>query len=90
VIFATIFNFTIYVDDTDLDIVDLAIHGVVCQKTDFHGNSVIQNSQKLDPLEIRAKKFQTKISLPFKDILVQKNRCITKSRIRYTDAIWFV
>ena len=39
-----------------LDIVDLAIHGVVCQKSDFHGNSDIQNSQKLDPLEITAKK----------------------------------
>jgi hypothetical protein len=39
-----------------LDIVDLAIHGVVCQKSDFRGNSDIQNSQKLDPLEITAKK----------------------------------
>jgi hypothetical protein len=46
----------------DLDIVDSAIHGVVCQKSDFHGNSDIQNSRKLDPLEITAKKFQTKIS----------------------------
>jgi hypothetical protein len=46
---------------TDIDIVDLAIHGVVCQKPDFHGNSDIQNSQKLDPLEIIAKKFQAKI-----------------------------
>jgi hypothetical protein len=27
-----------------LYIVDLAIHGVVCQKSDFHGNSDIQNS----------------------------------------------
>jgi hypothetical protein len=39
-----------------LDIVDLAIHGVVCQKSDFHGNSDIQNFQKLSPLEITAKK----------------------------------
>jgi hypothetical protein len=45
-----------------LDTVDLAIHGVVCQKSDFHGNSDILNSQKLDPLEITAKKFQAKIS----------------------------
>jgi hypothetical protein len=45
-----------------LDIVDLAIHGVVCQKSDFRGNGDIQNSQKLDPLEITAKKFQAKIS----------------------------
>jgi hypothetical protein len=55
-----------------LDIVDLAIHGVVCQKYDFHGNSNIQNSQKLDPIEITAKKFQAKISQPFKDILMQE------------------
>jgi hypothetical protein len=27
-----------------LDITDFAIHGVVCQKSDFHGNSDIQNS----------------------------------------------
>jgi hypothetical protein len=44
-----------------LDIIDLAIHGVVCQKSDFHGNSDIQNSQKPDPLEITAKKIQAKI-----------------------------
>jgi hypothetical protein len=31
---------------TDLDIVDSAIHGVVCQKSDFHGKSDIQNSKK--------------------------------------------
>jgi hypothetical protein len=43
-----------------VDIVDLAIHGVVCQKSDFHGNSDIQNSQKLDPLKITAKKFSSK------------------------------
>jgi hypothetical protein len=39
-----------------MDPVDLAIHRVVCQKSDFHGNSDIQNSQNLDPLEITAKK----------------------------------
>jgi hypothetical protein len=37
-------------------IVDLAIHIVVCQKSDFHGNSDIQNSQKLDPLDKTATK----------------------------------
>ncbi len=47
---------------TDLDIVDLAIHGVVCQKSDFHGNSDIQNSKKLDPLKKKSKKIHTKIS----------------------------
>jgi hypothetical protein len=43
-----------------MNIVDLAIHVVFCQKPDFHGNSDIQNSQKLDPLEITAKKFMPK------------------------------
>ncbi len=47
---------------TDLDIIDLAIHGVVCQKSVFRGNSDIQNYQKLDPLEITAKKLLAKIS----------------------------
>jgi hypothetical protein len=75
-----------------LDNVDLAIHAVVCQKSDIHGNSDIENFKRLDPLEITAKKFQSKISEPFKDILVQEIDpwCITKSRIRYTYAIWFV
>jgi hypothetical protein len=45
-----------------MNIVDLAIHGVVCQKSDFHGNSDIQKSQMLDPLEITEKKhFQANI-----------------------------
>jgi hypothetical protein len=43
-----------------LNIVDLAIHGVVGQKPDSYGNSDIQNSQKLDPLEITAKKYMPK------------------------------
>jgi hypothetical protein len=30
-----------------MDIVDMAIHQVVFQKCDFHGNSDFQNSQKL-------------------------------------------
>jgi hypothetical protein len=33
----------------------MAIHQVVCQKSDFHGNSDFPNSQKLDPLQITAK-----------------------------------
>jgi hypothetical protein len=45
---------------TDLDIVDLAIYGVVCQKSDFNGNSDILHSQKLDTLEITTKKFMPK------------------------------
>jgi hypothetical protein len=38
-----------------IDIVDMAIHRVDCQKSDFHGNSDFRNSQKLDPLHIPAK-----------------------------------
>jgi hypothetical protein len=44
-----------------MGIVDMTIHRVVCQKSDFHGNSDFQNSQKLDPLQISAKKFQAKM-----------------------------
>jgi hypothetical protein len=63
-----------------------------CQRSDFHGNSDIKNSQRLDPLEITAKKFQAEICYPFKGILVQEIDPwgITKRRIRYTYAIWFV
>ncbi len=38
-----------------MDIVDTAIHPVVCQKSDFHGNSHFQNYQKPDPLQRQAK-----------------------------------
>jgi hypothetical protein len=46
-----------------VDIVDLAIYTVVSQKSDFHGNSDIQNSQKLDrrPFINNSKKIQAKI-----------------------------
>jgi hypothetical protein len=43
-----------------MGLVDFAIHGVVCQKSDFHGNSDIQNSQQLDPLKITAIQFRPK------------------------------
>jgi hypothetical protein len=43
-----------------MDIVDMAILQVVCQKSDFHGNSDFQNSQKLDPLQIPIKNFSPK------------------------------
>jgi hypothetical protein len=43
-----------------MDIVDMAIYPVVCQKSDNHRNSDFQNSQKLDPLQIPAKKFMPK------------------------------
>jgi hypothetical protein len=38
----------------------MAIHPVVCLKSEFHGNNDIQNSQKLDSLQIPAKKFTSK------------------------------
>jgi hypothetical protein len=50
---------------TDLDIVVSAIHGVVCQKFDFHGNSYIQNPKKLDPLENKSKKNSDQNKLAF-------------------------
>jgi hypothetical protein len=43
-----------------MDIVDMAIHPV-CQKSHLGRNSDIQNSQKLDLLQMPAKKFQAKI-----------------------------
>ncbi len=50
---------------TDLDIVDSAIHGVVCQKSDVHGKSDIQNSKKLNPLENKSKKNSDQNKLAF-------------------------
>jgi hypothetical protein len=43
-----------------MDIVDMAIHLLVCQKSDLHGNSVFPNFQKLDPLQIAANKIRPK------------------------------
>jgi hypothetical protein len=43
-----------------MDIIDMAIHPVVGQKSDFYGNSDFQISQKLDPLQKTAKKFRQK------------------------------
>jgi hypothetical protein len=57
-----------------LDIVDLAIHGVVCRKkSDVHGNSDIQNSQKLDPLEITPKKISGQNKLAFQRYFGARN-----------------
>jgi hypothetical protein len=44
-----------------MDIVDMAIHLVVCQKSDLHRNSDLQTSEKLDPLQTTAKKSGQKI-----------------------------
>jgi hypothetical protein len=42
-----------------MDIVGMKIHPVVCQNSDLHRNSDLQNSQKLvHPLQITAKKIQ--------------------------------
>jgi hypothetical protein len=50
-----------------MDIVDMAIHRVVCQKSNLHANSDFQNSQKLDPLQIQyqQQKISGKIILAF-------------------------
>jgi hypothetical protein len=42
-----------------IDIADMAIHPVVCQKSAFQRNSGFQNSLKLDLLQIPAKNFMT-------------------------------
>jgi hypothetical protein len=42
-----------------MDNVDMAIHPVVCQKSDFHRNGDYQNSEKLDPLQIPATKISS-------------------------------
>jgi hypothetical protein len=64
-----------------MDIVDMAIPPVVFQKSGFHRNCDFRNFQKLDPLQThQQKKYQAKMCLPFKDILVQEinSRFITK------------
>jgi hypothetical protein len=43
-----------------MDILDI-VHSDVCRKSDFHRNSDFQNFQKLDPLQISAKKIQAKV-----------------------------
>jgi hypothetical protein len=50
-----------------LDIVDIAIHPVVCHKSDFaiavhkfHGNSDFLNSRKLDPYKYQQRYFEPK------------------------------
>jgi hypothetical protein len=39
-----------------MNIVDVAIHRAVCQKSDYHGNSDFQNSHQLVLLQITANK----------------------------------
>jgi hypothetical protein len=56
-----------------LDIIDLTIHDVVCQKSDFNGNSDIQNSQKLYHLEIAAKKISGQNKLAFQRYFGARN-----------------
>jgi hypothetical protein len=58
-----------------MDIVDMEIHQVTCtcQKSDFHGNSDFQNSQKLDPLQIIAKKISSQNVLAFQRYFGARN-----------------
>jgi hypothetical protein len=74
-----------------IDIVHMAIHWVVCQKPDFHGNSDFQNSQTLDPLQITAKKSGQNV-LAFQRYFgaIYWPMVHYKSKIRYTYAILFV
>jgi hypothetical protein len=43
-----------------MDIVDMAIHSIVCQKSDCHGNGDFKNSQKLDSTKTSQKIFRSK------------------------------
>jgi hypothetical protein len=43
-----------------MDIVDMAIHPVICHISDFYGNRDFKNSQMLDQLQIPVKKFRPK------------------------------
>jgi hypothetical protein len=54
-----------------MDIVYVAIHLVVCQKSDFHGNSDFQNSPK-KAIQIPAKKFSPKYASLSKKIWCKK------------------
>jgi hypothetical protein len=74
-----------------MDIADMAIHPVVCQKSDFHGNSDFQSSQKLDPLKMQAKNSGQNM-LAFQRYFGARNGPMVhyKSRRRYSYAIWFV
>jgi hypothetical protein len=56
-----------------MDIVDMAIHQIVCQKSDFHGNSDFQNSQKLDHIQITAKKYSKQNMLAFQRYFGARN-----------------
>jgi hypothetical protein len=48
-----------------MDIVDRAFSQVVYQKSDFHGNSDFQNSQKLEPLQMPSKTISGRNMLAF-------------------------
>jgi hypothetical protein len=48
-----------------MDIVDMAIYQVVCQKSDSHRNSAFQNSKTQNPLLMSAKKISGQNMLAF-------------------------
>jgi hypothetical protein len=75
-----------------MEIVDMESHRVVCQKSGFHGNSDFQNSQKVYPLQIIAKKNFKPNKLAFQRYFSARNCPMVhyKSRIRYTYGIWFL
>jgi hypothetical protein len=74
-----------------MNIADKKIHLVVYQKSDIHGNSYFQNYQKLDPIQITAKKFRPKCASLSKIFWCNKlTHGALKGRIRYTYANWFV
>ncbi len=55
-----------------MDIVYIAAHSVVCPKSDFHGNSDFQNSQKLDHLQTPTQKISGQNMLAFQRYFVAR------------------
>jgi hypothetical protein len=73
-----------------MDIVDMTIHPVVCQKYDFYRNNDFQNSQKVDHIQIPAKNSGQNM-VAFKRYFGARNLLMVhyKSRIKYNYAIWY-
>jgi exo-beta-1,3-glucanase (GH17 family) len=53
-------SFSWNVQTTDDGYLNMAIHSVVCQKSDFHGNSDFRNFQKARPFTNTSKKVLAK------------------------------
>jgi hypothetical protein len=68
-----------------MDIVDMAIPPIVCQKSDFHRSSDFQSSQMLDSLQIPAKIISGQNMLAFQRYFDARNLLMVhfKSRMLF-------